>query len=142
MCVTSEMLLIVGAVYMPRHSQKNLHRKPMTLLENDTTGTSLAPSETLALEGQRMRLNRVFIGKYEPIRRPVNAVDGSLLGRIQKAKRDLTARGKDVVAVREMHRSTKAVPFLLPTKLHWHDRELNEAPSLIVEPPRDGDRIR
>jgi hypothetical protein len=59
-----------------------------------------------------MRLNRVFIGKYEPIRRPHNVVDASLLGRIQQAKQDLMARGKDVVSVREIQRSS---PPALPT---------------------------
>ena len=53
-----------------------------------------------------MRLNRVFIGKYEPIRRPINAVDDSLIGRIEKARQDLTATGKDVVSVREIQRSS------------------------------------
>ena len=53
-----------------------------------------------------MRLNRMFIGKYEPIRRPTNAVDDSLIGRIQKARQALTARGKDVVSVREIQRSS------------------------------------
>ena len=48
-----------------------------------------------------MRLNRMFIGKYEPIRRPTNTVDGSLMRRIQEAKRDLAARGKDVVPMKE-----------------------------------------
>jgi hypothetical protein len=54
-----------------------------------------------------MRLNRVFIGKYEPIRRPINAVDDSLLGRIEKARQDLKARGKGVVPVREIQRSSR-----------------------------------
>ena len=53
-----------------------------------------------------MRLNRVFIGKYEPIRRPINAVDDSLIDRIEKARQDLKARGKGVVAVREIQRSS------------------------------------
>ena len=61
-----------------------------------------------------MRLNRVFIGKYEPIRRPINSVDGSLIRRIQKARQELTARGKDVVPVRDMTQRTcpKALPSL------------------------------
>lgn len=59
-----------------------------------------------------MRLNRLFIGKYEPIRRPTNFVDASLVGRIQKARQDLTARGKDVVPVREIQRSApESLPF-------------------------------
>ena len=53
-----------------------------------------------------MRLNRVFIGKYEPIRRPINAVDDSLISRIEKARQDLKARGKSVVPVREIQRSS------------------------------------
>jgi hypothetical protein len=56
-----------------------------------------------------MRLNRLFIGKYEPIRRPINSVDDSLVGRIQKARQDLTARGKDVVPVREIHLFTRQI---------------------------------
>jgi len=63
-----------------------------------------------------MRLNRMFIGKYEPIRRPVYAVDDSLMGRLQKAKKELTARGKDVVSVRESERvSSSASPRLSTT---------------------------
>jgi hypothetical protein len=57
-----------------------------------------------------MRLNRVFIGKYEPIRRPQNAVDASLVGRIQQAKQNLIARGKDVASVRQIKRASPAVP--------------------------------
>ena len=53
-----------------------------------------------------MRLNRVFIGKYEPIRRPINAVDDSLIVRIEKARQDLKARGKGVVPVRDIQRSS------------------------------------
>ena len=60
-----------------------------------------------------MRLNRMFIGKYEPIRRPTYAVDHSLMGRIQEAKRELMARGKDVVPVRE---SERASPSALPMR--------------------------
>ena len=64
-----------------------------------------------------MRLTRMFIGKYEPIRRPINAVDDSLIGRIQKARQDLTARGKDVVSVREVRRSSpNALPFMSTSK--------------------------
>jgi hypothetical protein len=48
-----------------------------------------------------MRLNRLFIGKYEPIRRPANAVDDALMRRVHKARQELTARGKDIVPVRE-----------------------------------------
>jgi len=63
-----------------------------------------------------MRLNRIFIGKYEPIRRPVYAVDDSLMDRIQKAKRALTARGKDVVSIRESGpASLSAMPILSTT---------------------------
>jgi hypothetical protein len=53
-----------------------------------------------------MRLNRMFIGKYEPIRRPINIVDDSLIGRIEKARQDLKARGIGVVPVREIQRSS------------------------------------
>lgn len=60
-----------------------------------------------------MRLNRLFIGKYEPISRPINAVNDSLIGRIQKARQELALRGKDVVSVRASAGSSpKAPPFL------------------------------
>ena len=62
-----------------------------------------------------MRLNRMFIGKYEPIRRPIYAVDDSLMGRIQKAKTELMARGKDVVAVRESERAPPNALAILST---------------------------
>jgi len=62
-----------------------------------------------------MRLNRMFIGKYEPIRRPVYAVDASLMGRLQKAKKELTARGKDVVSVRESDRASPSALLSLCT---------------------------
>lgn len=53
-----------------------------------------------------MRLNRLFIGKFEPIRRPTNAVNEALLGRMQQAKQALRARGKDVVSVRDVSTET------------------------------------
>ena len=47
-----------------------------------------------------MRLRRLFIGKYTAIRRPVMAIDASLASRIEKARQELVAKGKDVVSVR------------------------------------------
>jgi hypothetical protein len=57
----------------------------------------------------------MFIGKYEPLRRPVYAVDASLMGRLQKAKKELTARGKDVVSVRETDRASPSASLSLCT---------------------------
>ena len=47
-----------------------------------------------------MRLPRLFIGKYTAIRRPVMPIDASLASRIEQARQELVAKGKDVVSVR------------------------------------------
>lgn len=69
-----------------------------------------------------MRLTRLFIGKYEAIRRPATPVDDALMSRIEKARYELLARGKDVVSVRAVARPlpktpryARAVPGVSPT---------------------------
>jgi hypothetical protein len=58
-----------------------------------------------------LRLSRLFLGKYEEIRRPVNLVDESLVGRIDKARQELRAQGKEVVSVRAVPRpAPKTLP--------------------------------
>ena len=47
-----------------------------------------------------MQLRRLFVGGYQELRRPVHAVDESLMRRIEQAREDLRLQGKDVVAVR------------------------------------------
>ena len=81
---------------------------------------------------ERMRLNRIFIGKYEPIRRPVYAVDDSLMGRLQKAKRELTARGKDVVSVREGERASPSAPSNLSTTNQRSDLAAVLSPCIVA----------
>jgi hypothetical protein len=46
-----------------------------------------------------MDLRRLFVGAYQELRRPTNAVDESLMTRIEKARQHLRLQGKDVTAV-------------------------------------------
>jgi hypothetical protein len=81
-----------------------------------------------------MRLNRLFIGKYEPIRRPANAVDDALMRRVHKARQELTARGKDMVPVREnaQRSSPKGFPSLLATNRPSRDSSaISGVPSIV-----------
>jgi len=50
-----------------------------------------------------MRLDRLFVGGYREIRRPVIPVNESLMSRIEKARQDLLAKGKEVVSARVTH---------------------------------------
>jgi hypothetical protein len=46
-----------------------------------------------------MDFRRLFVGGYQELRRPTNAIDESLMARIEKAREHLRLKGKDVTAV-------------------------------------------
>jgi hypothetical protein len=62
-----------------------------------------------------MPLRRLFVGGYQELRRPVHAVDESLMKRIEQAREHLRLQGKDVVPVRGLPRPA---PAPMPSYMH------------------------